>query len=177
MSDLDLFGQQQAPPQLVRLDRNIDRDQPCCQNIAAVHPRAEGVHAAELKCAGCGRHRGWLPREALDFLAEVTARFGAPTDPITLRDQQIGEHQMNTKKQFEQKDGEGALFKNAKKSKPEHADYNGSIKVEGVEYWLNAWIKTAANGRKYMSLSVMPKSPPGRPVSNKSDDMNDSIGF
>jgi hypothetical protein len=84
---------------------------------------------------------------------------------------------MKINSQYEQKDGTGALFKNEKKSKPEHADYTGNIKVEGIDFWLNAWIKTASSGRKYMSLYAMPKEPPGRPVSNKSGALNDEIGL
>jgi hypothetical protein len=51
----------------------------------------------------------------------------------------------------------GALFKNDDKQEPGHSDYNGSINVDGVEYWLNAWIKEAKSGKKFMSLSVKPK--------------------
>lgn len=52
----------------------------------------------------------------------------------------------------------GALFKNTKKEKDTHPDYNGSINVDGVDYWLNAWLKTSAKtGDKFMSLSVKPK--------------------
>jgi hypothetical protein len=174
--DADLFGHCPAP-QLVRLDRSIDRDRPCCQNIATIHPRPAGPHAAELKCAGCGAHRGWLRREALDFVAEVSARFGAPTTPITLRDSTIGEHTMSDTKHFEQKDGQGALFKNDKKQKDTHPDYVGNIKVEGIEFRLSAWIKTSNSGTKYMSISAMPKESAGRPTSNKSNDFNDEIGF
>jgi hypothetical protein len=51
----------------------------------------------------------------------------------------------------------GTLFKNDDKQEPGHSDYNGSINVDGVEYWLNAWIKEAKSGKKFMSLSVKPK--------------------
>ena len=54
----------------------------------------------------------------------------------------------------------GALFKNEDKQEPTHADYNGSIVVDGVEFWLNAWIKEAKSGGKFMSLSVKPKAKP-----------------
>ena len=57
---------------------------------------------------------------------------------------------------FEQRDNSGTLFKNARKENPSHADYNGSIMVDGVMYWINAWIKDGAKG-KFMSLSVKPK--------------------
>jgi len=51
----------------------------------------------------------------------------------------------------------GALFKNDKKENDTHSDYNGTINVDGVEYWLNAWIKKSKAGKTYMSLSVKPK--------------------
>jgi uncharacterized protein (DUF736 family) len=58
---------------------------------------------------------------------------------------------------YEQKDGNGSLFKNNEKEAETHADYRGSIKIGGVEYWLNAWIKKSAKGTTYMSLSAKPK--------------------
>lgn len=65
----------------------------------------------------------------------------------------------------------GALFKNDRKEQPTHADYRGSINIEGREYWLNAWIKPvkADPSKRFMSLSVKPKdarapSPPPAPT-------------
>ena len=83
----DLFGNPDRP--LVRLDRNTDRLRPCCQNLAVVKPRPDTMHQAELRCAACGKHRGWLRHEALEFLAEVSARSGEPIEPIVLRDSTI----------------------------------------------------------------------------------------
>jgi hypothetical protein len=54
---------------------------------------------------------------------------------------------------FQLKEGYGNLFKNEKKEKESHADYNGTIMVNGKEHWLNAWIKDGKNG-KFMSLSI-----------------------
>jgi hypothetical protein len=51
----------------------------------------------------------------------------------------------------------GVLFKNDKKQQDSHADYQGNINVNGVEFWLNAWLKTGKSGQKFMSLSVKPK--------------------
>lgn len=58
----------------------------------------------------------------------------------------------------QQYDNSGALFKNDRKEKDTHADYQGSITVEGKEYWLNAWIKQGkGSGKTFMSLAVKPK--------------------
>src|SRR5262245_49378797 len=94
MTAPDLFGHVNVPPMLVRLERSIDHDKPCCGNVAVVHVRSTGVHAAELRCAGCDRHRGWLPKRAFDFLTTTAQRFGAPAEPIILRDFTIGDHTM-----------------------------------------------------------------------------------
>jgi uncharacterized protein (DUF736 family) len=55
----------------------------------------------------------------------------------------------------------GAFFRNEEKMDANHPDYNGSINVEGKEYWLNGWIKMSKAGKKFMSLSVKPKQPKG----------------
>lgn len=56
----------------------------------------------------------------------------------------------------------GILTKNDKQGKESRPDYKGSINIDGVDYWLSAWIKTGRDGtklagQKYMSLSVQPK--------------------
>jgi hypothetical protein len=50
----------------------------------------------------------------------------------------------------------GVLFKNDRKTTDNHPDYTGKIDVNGVEFWLSAWIKEGQRG-KFMSLSVKPK--------------------
>lgn len=50
----------------------------------------------------------------------------------------------------------GVLFKNDRKEQPNHPDYKGSLNVDGVDYWVSAWIKEGAKG-KFMSLSINPK--------------------
>lgn len=75
----------------------------------------------------------------------------------------------------------GALFKNEDKQQDNHADYNGSINVNGQEYWPNAWLKTSKAGKKFMSLSVKPKmarehqGAPKNPPVPKRDDFDDEL--
>jgi hypothetical protein len=75
----------------------------------------------------------------------------------------------------------GVLFKNEEKAQDSHADYQGNINVDGVEFWLNAWHKTGKNGKKFMSLSVKPKQrqTQERQTSHPSTiaDMSDDIPF
>ena len=66
---------------------------------------------------------------------------------------------------FETKPSTGALFRNDRKEEERHPDYNGKIALpDGTEHFLNAWIKTAKSGKKFMSLSI------GKPTQWKGDD-------
>lgn len=47
----------------------------------------------------------------------------------------------------------GALFTNNKKTTERHPDYTGTINVDGVDYWLSAWVRDSRVG-KMLSLSV-----------------------
>jgi uncharacterized protein (DUF736 family) len=58
---------------------------------------------------------------------------------------------------YEQKDMTGSLFRNDRKEADTHPDYKGSALINGVEHWLDAWINTAKDGSKYMSLKLKPK--------------------
>ncbi|MFM2150296.1 MAG: hypothetical protein RLZZ187_2602 [Pseudomonadota bacterium] len=58
------------------------------------------------------------------------------------------------------RDNSGALFKNTRKEKDTHADYRGTITVEGREFWLDAWLNKDKNGQTYMGLKVKPKEAP-----------------
>jgi len=57
---------------------------------------------------------------------------------------------------MEKRDNNGALFKNERKEKDTHPDYNGSALIGGVDMWISAWIKKG-NGKTYMSLAFKPK--------------------
>jgi uncharacterized protein (DUF736 family) len=59
---------------------------------------------------------------------------------------------------YEMKPNTGSLFKNDKKETDSHPDYKGSALIDGLgECWLDAWINTANNGSKYMSVKIKPK--------------------
>jgi hypothetical protein len=106
------------------------------------------------------------------FINKITRCFGAPPVSITLR---RGETEMdydNTNK--------GALFRNDDKNPNDDRDrdYNGTLDVEGTDYWISGWVRTSKNGKKYLSLSVKPKQDKP-PATNKSRaaDFDDSIPF
>lgn len=56
----------------------------------------------------------------------------------------------------EKRDFTGILFKNDRKQKDTHPDYTGSCTINGVEHFMDAWIKTGAKG-KFMSFSFKVK--------------------
>lgn len=58
---------------------------------------------------------------------------------------------------YQQKELTGSLFKNDRKESDSHPDYKGSALIGGVSHWLDAWINTANDGTKYMSLKLKPK--------------------
>ncbi len=73
----------------------------------------------------------------------------------------------------------GVLFKNQDKEKDTQPDYKGSCEVEGVEMWINAWIKEGKNG-KFMSLSFKLKEEAKQTVKKTSaptrlQDMDDDL--
>ena len=69
---------------------------------------------------------------------------------------------------FEQKDNEGALFKNDRREKDSHPHAKGTIRINGVDYWLSAWTNADKNGNKYQSLKATMKQQqqrnPGDPI-------------
>ena len=52
------------------------------------------------------------------------------------------------------------LNKNDRKEKDTHPDYKGSLNLDGVDYWIDGWIKESANG-KFISGSLKPKEARG----------------
>ena len=50
----------------------------------------------------------------------------------------------------------GTLGKNQKRETDKHPEYNGKAEIDGVEYWISAWVKEGPSG-KFFSLSFKRK--------------------
>lgn len=60
---------------------------------------------------------------------------------------------------YETKDNTGRLFRVEEDKKRERGpDYSGTAVIEGVEYFMDAWLKTSESGRKWMSFSFKAKT-------------------
>lgn len=60
----------------------------------------------------------------------------------------------------------GILARNENRKSDKHPEYTGSINVNGVDYWLSAWVNEGKpggkmEGKKYFSLKVNPKEQRG----------------
>ena len=71
----------------------------------------------------------------------------------------------------------GSLFKNDKKTEEKHPDLNGSINIEGVDYWISGWSKVSKGGQKFISLSVRQKQEQTRQVSKPTNKGKAGSGF
>ena len=85
-------GASQILGMLVFMDRAIDKAKPCHQNIVKISS-GRGPHAAELKCAVCNAHRGWLSKYTCEFLSETVRRFGVSSEPFIIHDANYKGHQ------------------------------------------------------------------------------------
>lgn len=85
---------------------------------------------------------------------------------------------------YEQKPNTGSLFRNEDKKQDTHADYNGSALVDGVEYYVDAWINEVKSGpkagKKYFAMKFKPKQQQGGSSSQQrqsSPDVDPDIPF
>jgi len=85
--------------------------------------------------------------------------------------------QAGSNARIDERDMTGNLSKNSRKVESNHADYTGSVLINGDKYWLNGWVKDAKDGRKFLSLSVRPAEDRGKPkpaarvaIANVADD-------
>ena len=59
----------------------------------------------------------------------------------------------------------GMLFRNDKGDNEKRPDYKGSCEVNGVQYWISGWVRTAGEnskraGEKFISMKLEPKDQP-----------------
>lgn len=87
---------------------------------------------------------------------------------------------------YEIKDNSGSLFRNQKKETDKHPNLTGSIRINGVDYWLSGWSKPTKDGKdKWISLAAKPKEAraetfgrePARALNDELDEDPDSIPF
>ena len=74
----------------------------------------------------------------------------------------------------------GSLFKNDRKDDAKFPDYQGSLNVNGVDFYIGAWLKISKEGTKFMSLSVKPKNADAslnKPKKTKEQFDDDSVPF
>jgi hypothetical protein len=80
----------------------------------------------------------------------------------------------------------GILSRNERKEKETHPSHKGSINVDGVEYWLDAWTQERKDGSgKFFSLSIKRKdqqqakapAPAPKQASGGFDDMDSDVPF
>lgn len=74
----------------------------------------------------------------------------------------------------------GVLFRNnEKRSDKKDPDYRGSATIEGVEYWLDAWVnESKKGGDKFLSLKFKAKERQAeKPTSNEPPEFDDALPF
>lgn len=54
-------------------------------------------------------------------------------------------------------DRRGVLFPNDRKESDRHPDYKGSCEIDGVHFWMDAWMKTGRDGKEFFSVSLKEK--------------------
>lgn len=80
----------------------------------------------------------------------------------------------------EKRDNSGALFKAKPNENPKWPQYEGSVMVDGREFWISAWIKEGKSG-KFFSLAFKPKpsakSRETPPQTTKRADLDEDINW
>lgn len=73
---------------------------------------------------------------------------------------------------YETRELTGSLFPNTRKTQPNHADHQGTVKIDGKEYWISGWNKD----KGYISLAFKLK-PAAQPATQATGVEDDDIPF
>jgi len=73
----------------------------------------------------------------------------------------------------------GALFKNKRRTKDTHPNMQGSINVDGVEYWVSAWTREVKGGprqgEKMISMALTKKDDQPASTGNQGGGMPEPV--
>lgn len=76
----------------------------------------------------------------------------------------------------------GILARNDNRKSDKHPEYTGSLNVDGVDYWVSAWVNegrpgSKMEGKKYFSLKINPKEKKAEPMQYDKPFEGDDIPF
>jgi hypothetical protein len=60
---------------------------------------------------------------------------------------------------YEEKDNNGAAFKNKEKTEDKHPNYKGRAIVMGVPVWVSVWVKKTQADETYLSFAFQKHEP------------------
>lgn len=123
------------------------------------------------RCAYCG-----IAGEVPDLLTYYTWVPGAPETHTLLHERcsVLWHEEWRAREMaFEHKDNTGSLFRNDRREKETHPTHTGQGKIDGVDYWISAWVKEA-NGLKFFSMAFKPKD--GQQPRSRQPGEDDDLG-
>lgn len=76
----------------------------------------------------------------------------------------------------------GLMYRSDNRKSDKHPEFTGSINVDGVEYWLSAWVNEGKpggklEGKKYFSIKLNPKEKKAEPMKYDQPYDGDDIPF
>lgn len=82
---------------------------------------------------------------------------------------------------FEQKEGQGVLWKNTRRENDSQPNARGEALIGGVLYEISAWTKRKGDGEPFQSLAIKPKARkdvrPTDAARDKDVDFDDALPF
>lgn len=78
----------------------------------------------------------------------------------------------------QKKNNSGGLWINKNRTSETHSQMKGSVVIDGIEYWINAWSKKNDQGETWFSLSFQNKggfSQSKEPIDNDKRDFLDFL--